>query len=49
MEEKIIVINCPNCKKRNEIPVRVFYDGYEGPMVCTWCHQDLEVDVEEGE
>jgi len=45
--EKVIVVSCPNCRKRNEVPVRLFYDGFEGPIVCSQCKEEIEVDVEE--
>jgi len=45
--EKVIVVACPNCKKRNEIPMRLFYDGFEGPVVCAQCKEEIEVDAEE--
>ncbi|MBN2095127.1 MAG: hypothetical protein JW727_03710 [Candidatus Aenigmarchaeota archaeon] len=47
MQEKVIVISCPNCGKKTEIPLRVFYDGYEGPVCCSSCGEELDVDSEE--
>jgi hypothetical protein len=47
LTEKVIVVSCPNCRKRNEIPLRMFYDGYEGPIFCATCQEELQVDVEE--
>ncbi|MGC9310293.1 MAG: hypothetical protein ACP5E4_01060 [Candidatus Aenigmatarchaeota archaeon] len=47
MEQKVIIVECPACSEQNEVPIHLFYDGYEGPIFCKVCSEMLEIDAEE--
>lgn len=46
LKHKVINIKCEQCGKVNNIPLKYFYDGCEGPFFCKNCKYILEVDVD---
>ncbi len=44
--KKELSIICGNCGKTNKIPTRHFYDCFEGPFICKFCKDMLDLDVD---
>jgi transcription elongation factor Elf1 len=44
MQERIITFECPHCSKKTCVSIRIFYDGYEGPILCDSCGEELDFD-----
>ncbi len=45
MKTKISIV-CKNCGNINSIPTQYFYDGCEGPFLCKFCGDALEIDTD---
>jgi len=46
LKDKLIRRVCENCGKENTIPLRVFYDGFDGPILCQYCNSELDIDTD---
>ena len=44
--KKEISVVCCVCGRTNKIPIRYFYDGYEGPFLCKFCKNILDIDID---
>jgi ribosomal protein S27E len=47
LKHRSIIVKCEECGRDNNIPIKYFYDGFEGPFVCKFCGSILDIDVEE--
>lgn len=47
LKKGIISVVCENCGRTNEISLKYFYDGFEGPFLCKYCGSILDIDIEE--
>jgi hypothetical protein len=45
--KKGVVSICQDCGRENNIPLKHFYDGFEGPFFCKFCGAILDLDIEE--
>ena len=42
-----MTVKCPGCGTRNNVDIRIFYDGFEGMVYCSSCKEPLDVDFED--
>jgi len=47
LKHQTITVKCEECGRDNYIPLKYFYDGFEGPFICKFCGNILDIELEE--